>query len=176
VYLFIIIIPIVCGFFGGVFRGIIAVGGDWDDIIGIIAGGYFCKLENGKLINGLIGFFIATLIVRAILALLINTSSLKDIIINNIYSEWNYPAWILSFIIGIVICGAIVNNFKLLIGIIIGFIVGIIVDAIIFGFIVTILNIDGNLGSIANDSANIANNLQILTTRYTSSEENITDN
>ena len=141
VYLLLAIIPIVCGFFGGMFREIIATGDNWNEIQKLIAGGYF-----GLLIKCIIWIFVAILVARLLLSIFVGygSSGIKDFFIENIISEKAGPAWILSVIIGLVIGLAIVG-IKLLISIIIGFIVGIIIDAIIFGMIVTILNIDENL-------------------------------
>ncbi|MDR2718023.1 MAG: hypothetical protein LBB89_08170 [Treponema sp.] len=161
VYLFIIIIPVVCGIFGGITGGIISDVGNWDFLInGFI--GLFNTGNWGRLINGIIGLCVGTIVCRFILTFFIHGSSKENTL-------WEYYAWILSYIVGSVICWIIVKHFRIILGINIGLIIGIIVDAIIFGFIVTILNIDSNLESIAN-------NLQILTTRYTSSNEDTNSN
>jgi hypothetical protein len=127
------------------------------------------------------------LVVRIILSFFIGagSSGIKDYFLNNISSEWNYPAWVLSVIIGSAI-GFAIFGFKILISIIIGFIAGIIVDGIIFGMIVTILNIDENLDTIKNTSSlynssilNIDKNMGILKDTFlnlknaSASEENI---
>ena len=163
--LLILIIPIACGFFGGMFREIITTGGNWYEIQDLIAGGYF-----GLYVKCVIGLFIAILVIRLLLSFLIGarSSDIKDYFYNNISSEWNYPAWVLSVIIGSVI-GFAIFGFKILISIIIGFIAGMIVDGIIFGMIVTILNIDENLDTLKNTSSlynasiiNIDKNMGIL--------------
>jgi hypothetical protein len=141
VYLLLAIIPFVCGYFSGMYREIIAAGGDWDEIIKLIAGGYF-----GKLIISIITIFVATWVIRFILAFFIDTDS-----------KWNYLVWIFSSIIGIVISVAF-SGFKL--SFIIGLVIGIILDAIVFGLIAIIISIDENLSAIhlhllTNTSSNL---------------------
>ena len=140
-----LIIPVFCGIFGGMFGGVF--GGivadkenliHWYTITLEIFEFIFLELFVRGFWIHFLGFIIVTLVVRAGLALLINTCRLKDIISNNIYSGWNNVAWFLSFIIGIVV-GSAILGIGIKIGMAAGIIIGIILGHIILIFVVAII-------------------------------------